>query len=206
LAAGISLVSLLEEFGAKRVAVVVPGKIVRGAWQNPGALRRVIGRENIKTIITLTAINQDDPKYIGQSRVVRECGVSWVIVPMRGSRATLAQMAEAADLLADPARQPVFFHCVGGHHRTGLVHAAYRIRHQHWTVNDAWAELMAYPWSRAKSDGADRRLIEEFAQWQREQAQREEPRHAVSTVSQTSRLAEPSHPGAGGGRLFVDSL
>ena len=92
-------------------------------------MRTIIARERIKTIVTLTAINHDDPKYVGQAQVVAETGVSWMIVPMRGSRATLEQMAEAADLLADPDRQPVFFHCVAGHHRTSLAHAAYLIRH-----------------------------------------------------------------------------
>src|SRR5262249_11157345 len=140
---------------------------VRGAWQRPGALRRIIAREKVRTIVTLTAINRDDPKYVDQERVVRETGVDWVIVPMRGSTATLGQMAEAAKMLADPALRPVFFHCVGGHHRTGLVHAAYRIQYQGWSAEAAWRELAALPWTRpeAVADRADRRLIEAFAEW-----------------------------------------
>ena len=47
-------------------------------------------------------------------------------------------MAEAADLLADPNRQPVFFHCVAGHHRTSLTHAAYLIRHAGYSAEQAW--------------------------------------------------------------------
>ena len=70
----------------KRVRVVVPGRLVRGAWQDPDSLRAIIARERIKTIVTLTAINRDDPKYPGQAQVVAETGVGWVIVPMRGSR------------------------------------------------------------------------------------------------------------------------
>src|SRR4051794_23276582 len=147
--------------------VVVPGRLVRGAWQRPGSLRRLIARERIRTIVTLTAINRDDPKYVDQARVVRATGVAWVIVPMRGSRATLAQMAEAADLLADPRRQPVFFHCVAGHHRTSLAHASYRIRHEGESARSAWREVAALPWARPRADGADRRLIEAFAAAQR---------------------------------------
>jgi protein tyrosine phosphatase (PTP) superfamily phosphohydrolase (DUF442 family) len=145
--------------------VVVPGRLVRGAWQRPGPLRRLIEREKIKTIVTLTAINRDDPKYVEQARVVRRTGVDWVIIPMRGSSATEGQMAEAADLLADPERQPVFFHCVAGHHRTSLAHAAYRVRHDGWAAGDAWREVSALPWARpdAHADRSDRRLIESFA-------------------------------------------
>jgi protein tyrosine phosphatase (PTP) superfamily phosphohydrolase (DUF442 family) len=149
----------------KRVRVVVPGKLVRGAWQKAQPLRRVVDREGIRTIVTLTAINQDDPKYVEQAQVVRETGVRWILIPMRGSTATLEQMGEAADLLADPRMQPVFFHCVGGHHRTGLAHAAYRIRHEGYSAERAWAELARLPWTRPADhrDRLDRRLIEAFA-------------------------------------------
>ncbi len=130
--------SLWEGTAGKRIRVVKPGRLVRGAWQNPEALRRLIVRERIKTIVTLTAINRDDPKYVGQAKVVGQTGVNWIIVPMRGSRATLEQMAEAADLLADPNLQPIFFHCVAGHHRTSLTHAAYLIRHAGYSADQAW--------------------------------------------------------------------
>jgi hypothetical protein len=152
-----------DEVAEKRVVVVEPGRLVRGAWQRPWPLRRLMARERIRTIVTLTAINRDDIKYVRQARVVRDTGVAWVIVPMRGSRATLAQMAEAADLVADPERQPVFFHCVAGHHRSSLVHAAYLIRHRGCRAREAWDVVAALPWARPRADGADRRLIEAFA-------------------------------------------
>ena len=102
--------------------------------------------------MTLTAINRDDPKYVGQAKVVSQTGVDWIIVPMRGSTATLEQMAEAADLLADPARQPVFFHCVAGHHRTSLAHAAYLIRHAGYTGGAAWQDVAGLPWARPRRE------------------------------------------------------
>jgi hypothetical protein len=164
---GLGVTAAWTDRAEKRVSVVVPGRLVRGAWQRPGPLRRLIEREKIRTIVTLTAINRDDPKYVAQARVVRATGVTWVIVPMRGSRATLGQMAEAADLLADPRRQPIFFHCVAGHHRTSLAHAAYRIRHEGVSAGRAWSEVAALPWARPRADGEDRRLIEAFASAQR---------------------------------------
>jgi protein tyrosine phosphatase (PTP) superfamily phosphohydrolase (DUF442 family) len=152
----------------KRVRVVVPGRLWRGAWQAPAALRRLIARERIKTVVTLTAINHDDPKYVSQAEVVHATGVDWVIIPMRGSHATLEQMAQAADVLADPQRQPVFFHCVAGHHRTNLTHAAYLIRHAGSSAEQAWGTIAELPWTRpdAVADQKDRTLIEEFARLQ----------------------------------------
>jgi protein tyrosine phosphatase (PTP) superfamily phosphohydrolase (DUF442 family) len=154
--------------GEKRVRVVRPGRLIRGAWQAPEALQAIIARERIKTIVTLTPINHDDSKYIGQATVVAESGVNWLFVPMRGSQATLDQMVEAADLLADADRQPVFFHCVAGHHRSSLAHAAYLIRHCGWPADLAWKEVAGLPWARPASpaDLNDKRLIEAFARSQ----------------------------------------
>ena len=152
-----------DDFLPKRVRVLEGGALVRGAWQNPGPLRTILERHRIKTVVTLTAINRDDPKYVAQEPVVREAGADWIILPMRGSTATLPQLAEAADILSDPTRRPIFFHCVGGHHRTGLALAAYRIRHQGWSAARAWAELVELPWTRPDRDEDDRLLIERFA-------------------------------------------
>ncbi len=152
----------------KRVHVIHPGRLVRGAWQRPSPLRRIIDREGIKTIVTLTAINSTDEKFIDQTRVVKDTGIDWVIIPMRGSRATVEQMALAADLLADPERQPVYFHCVAGHHRTSLAHAAYLIRHEGYTAEQAWQAVSTLAWARPEAlvDRNDQFLIEEFARVQ----------------------------------------
>lgn len=150
---------------ARRVVEVVPGRIFRGAWQSPRALDRLVRRERIRTVVTLTAINPDDPKYRAQRPVLDALGVSWILVPMRGSTATLEQLREAADLLADRARQPVFFHCVGGHHRSNLAQMAYRIRHENWTADQAWSEVAELAWTRPDdpADRRDRALIHTFA-------------------------------------------
>jgi protein tyrosine phosphatase (PTP) superfamily phosphohydrolase (DUF442 family) len=146
----------------KRVQVVEPGCLVRGAWQRPGPLRRVLARERIKTIVTMATVDENLPRYFEQAAVAQEAGVRWIFVPMVCSTATHEQMAEAADLLADRSLQPILFHCVAGHHRTSLAQAAYRIRHEGWTAERAWRELAALPWT-DPADLPDRRLIEAFA-------------------------------------------
>ena len=125
---------------------------------------------------------------------MRRAGTGWIIVPMRGSRATLEQMAEAADLLADPARRPVFFHCVAGHHRTSLVHAAYRIRHEGWSAERAWREVAGLPWARPHADIGDRRLIEAFAA-----RERRLNRPGEDSDDATSRDSKVGRAGVGGG-------
>ena len=76
-------VCLRDGTGEKRVWMVIPGRLVRGGLQSAEALRQIVARERIKTIVTLTAINHDDPKYVSQAEVVNQTGVNWIIVPMR---------------------------------------------------------------------------------------------------------------------------
>jgi hypothetical protein len=163
------------EWFEKRVVVVVPGQLVRSAWQREGPLRRVIAREKIRTIVSLAAIREDDPRYVDQCKVVRETGINWVAIPIVGSRPTLAQMAQAADLLADPRLRPTLFHCIAGHHRTSMALAAYRLRYEGWTPDRAWREVSSYPWARPDADLDDHRLIVQFASWNREHPPRLSP-------------------------------
>ncbi len=191
-----------DEFFEKRVAVVVPGRIIRGAWQGPGPLRRILARERTRTIVTLTAINADDPKYVQQARVVRESGVDWVFVPIHGSYATVGQMAEAADILADPRRQPIFYHCVAGHHRSSQAQAAYRIKHQGWSAARAWGEVAALPWARPRADSGDRRLIEAFAS---AETPRKDAGDASPRVADLDPPTTLDRPPAGGGLRRLDA-
>ena len=169
--AGYSAWQWRDEFFEKRVAVVVPGQIYRGAWQSPRPLRCILARERIKTVLSLTAINHDDPKYVAQAEVIREFGVNWKFIPIHGSYASLDQMAEAASILADASLYPLFYHCVAGHHRSSQAQAAYRISHDGWTAEKAWAEVAALPWARPATDREDHSLIEKFARRFHGQAQ-----------------------------------
>ncbi|WP_422927633.1 protein-tyrosine phosphatase family protein [Singulisphaera sp. PoT] len=148
----------------KRVRIVAPGQLVRGAFQRPEALRRIIKREGIKTIVTLTAYSETDDRFLGQIPVVQETGVRWMIVPVIGSRPSIEQMRKASDLLNEQALRPIFFHCVAGHHRTSLALAAYRMRHEGWSADRAWAEVSSLPWADPEADKFDRKQIYAFAE------------------------------------------
>jgi protein tyrosine phosphatase (PTP) superfamily phosphohydrolase (DUF442 family) len=204
--AGYSAWQWRDEFFEKRVAVVVPGRIIRGAWQSPRPLRRILARERIKTILTLTAINHDDPKYVDQAEVVREFGIDWRFIPIHGSYASLSQMEQASAILADPALQPIFYHCVAGHHRSSQAQAAYRITHDGWSADRAWAEVAALPWAKPATDSQDHRLIEAFAS-----SQLQRKKDASDAPSKVAKLGHPFAPGSGPGdrriyRLDVPDL
>ena len=51
------------------------------------------------------------------------------------------RLEEAAAAVADPANQPVFFHCHHGINRASMVHMAYRMLYSGYTIDQAEAEV-----------------------------------------------------------------
>jgi tyrosine-protein phosphatase SIW14 len=91
----------------------------------------------IKTVIDLQADGQASEKGL-----VEKAGMAFHRIPMTTRKApTSAQIAEFLKLVNDPANQPVYVHCAGGRHRTGVMTAAYRMTHDKWTAEQAFKEM-----------------------------------------------------------------
>ena len=57
---------------------------------------------------------------------------------------TAGQIATFLSIVNDPANQPVYVHCVGGRHRTGVMTAIYRMIEDKWTPDRAFQEMKSY--------------------------------------------------------------
>jgi protein tyrosine/serine phosphatase len=95
----------------------------------------------IKTIINLTS----DDAMANEEELALGAGMSHVRIPMTTHVApTPPQMAQFLRLVTDPAKQPVYVHCVGGRHRTGVMTAVYRMTQDRWTPADAFKEMKRF--------------------------------------------------------------
>ena len=95
----------------------------------------------VKTVINLTS---DDAEASEQAMVAR-AGMRYVQIPMTTHRApTSEQIAQFLSIANDPASQPVYVHCVGGKHRTGVMTAIYRMTNEGWTSDRAFAEMKQF--------------------------------------------------------------
>ena len=56
----------------------------------------------------------------------------------------MAHAPQFLKLVNDPANQPVYVHCAGGKHRTGVMTAVYRMTHDTWNADRAYAEMASY--------------------------------------------------------------
>ncbi len=95
----------------------------------------------VKTIINLTS----DDAEPNEQAMVTQAGMKYLQIPMTTHQPpSSAQLAQFLKVVNDPASQPVYVHCVGGRHRTGVMTAAYRITQDGWNADQAFKEMKQY--------------------------------------------------------------
>jgi len=94
----------------------------------------------IRTVIDLTA--DGDP---GELAMVQQAGMKFYRIPMTTHETpSSTKVRQFLDLVNNPANQPVYVHCQGGRHRTGVMTAVYRMTNEAWTADRAFAEMKQY--------------------------------------------------------------
>jgi len=94
----------------------------------------------IKTIIDLQEYGKAEERGM-----VEKAGMQYVNIRMNTRvNPTEAQIAQFLSIVNDPARQPVYVHCAGGRHRTGVMTALYRMTKEGWTSDQAFKEMKQY--------------------------------------------------------------
>jgi len=149
---------------AERFAVVVPGKIYRGAWQKSWPMHRLVRQYKFKTVLAL-AHPADHPLSVSERAMAKEMGFRWVHVPIVDERGTgdyrviNQRLDEAAAVLADPNNYPIYFHCHHGINRASMVQMAYRTRYCGWTLEQATDEIATMFGLVAANHGPDYRSV-----------------------------------------------
>ena len=94
----------------------------------------------IRTVINLTS----DDAETNEKMMVENAGMKYHQIPMNTHvTPTTAQLTEFLGIVNDPASQPVYVHCVGGKHRTGVMTAVYRMI-SGWNADQAFKEMKQY--------------------------------------------------------------
>src|SRR5256885_11592878 len=96
----------------------------------------------VKTLVDLTSDEDAD----NNERVLAEhAGMQYVHLPMTTHEPPSApRLADFLSIVNNPAKQPVYVHCVGGRHRTGMMTAAHRMSNDGWTADQAFKEMKQY--------------------------------------------------------------
>ena len=111
----------------------------RGAQPKDGDFA-ALAAAGVKTVIDLAA--EGDP---GEQANAKRAGMNFVRIPMTTHEVPGPEtIARFLTLVNDPANQPVYVHCMGGRHRTGVMTAIYRMTYDSWTPARAFAEMKQY--------------------------------------------------------------
>ncbi len=113
----------------------------------------------VKTVIDL----QDHPTSY-EKRDVEALGMRYVNIPMSDSNYPGEESINAfMKLVKDPSTGVFFAHCAGGRHRTGVVGAVYRFNVNHWSYDQAYAEMTDYDFYTRFGHGALKTFVEDYA-------------------------------------------
>ena len=117
----------------------VDAHFYRGA-QPDGSDYADLAALGVTTVIDLQ--RDGDPQ---EKSLVERAGMTFYRIPMTTHEVpTSDQIAQFMRLVRDSGGQPVYVHCAGGRHRTGVMTAVYRMEHNGWTPNQAFAEMKRY--------------------------------------------------------------
>ncbi len=112
----------------------------------------------VKTVIDLTKDGDS-----GERRAVEAAGMQFYRIPMTTSDRPDARAVEQFLALVNaPANQPVYVHCQGGRHRTGTLTAVYRMTHDGWTADRAFAEMNTFDFGSGFGHGALKSFVFDF--------------------------------------------
>jgi uncharacterized protein (TIGR01244 family) len=133
-----------DRLGLSRIAIDnfarVNANYYRGAEPAPDDYS-ALAALGIKTVIDLRS-DDGDPQAKGQAE---QAGMQYVAIPMTTRQPpTAGEIDQFLSTVNGAEHQPVYVHCVGGRHRTGVMTAVYRMTQDHWTADQAFKEMKQY--------------------------------------------------------------
>ena len=112
----------------------------------------------IKTVIDL----RDDPTDYEKAGA-EAAGMKYVNIPMSDKRKPSNDQIETfLGITKDEANMPIYVHCVGGRHRTGLIGAIYRFNQYGWDFAQAYKEMKNYDYYSRWGHGAIKDYVQEY--------------------------------------------
>jgi len=138
-------------------------RFYRGARPNEKDFK-ALAALGIQTIIDLT----DNSREYEQP-AVEAAGLRYVNIPLIDkSYPSVEQVNAFLKAVDDPATGKFYVHCAGGRHRTGIMGAVYRFNHDHWNLDQAYAEMLQYDFYTSNGHGKQKDFIQDY--WQQFQA------------------------------------
>ena len=113
----------------------------------------------IHTVIDLTDNTPEERGFVEAQ------GMQYVNIAIEDKRdPSDAQIAEFLKLVNNAETGKFYVHCAGGRHRTGVMGAIYRFNNYHWSLEQAYAEMLDFDFYTSNGHGGQKKFVESYAQ------------------------------------------
>jgi protein tyrosine/serine phosphatase len=147
LIAGPVLYAFHEQAQMRNFRLVREGILYRSAQMKLPGLKRAVHDYGIRTVVSLRDATTADDR--AEEEYCRKEEMNFFRLPPRtwdttnGPAAAEENVRKFREIIADSKNYPILVHCFAGIHRTGAYVAVYRMEREHWTNEEAIAEVKA---------------------------------------------------------------
>ena len=126
----------------------VTDALYRGALPGPDGYVALVRKLGVRRILSLTEGARERDREAALAAGVEE----WRHIPFADrERPKDDRVREWLDIVrTGDARHPIYTHCMGGRHRTGVLIAVHRVADHGWTKQQAFDEMLRYGWYDAR--------------------------------------------------------
>lgn len=118
----------------------VSPNLMRGGAPSARALKE-LKSAGVKTILNLRGAGGASVK---EERAAKDIGLNYYNFPMGYSEPDLSKVSNILDIIRDPAKQPVYIHCLQGADRTGMIVGIHRVICDGWKFDKAYSEMRGH--------------------------------------------------------------
>lgn len=157
----------------------------RGAQPRPDDYP-ALARLGVKTIVDL----RDDPEKFAENSATK-AGLRYISLPLSDHDYPAEGSAEKfLSIVTDGANWPVFVHCAGGRHRTGVMTAVYRMTIEGWDIDRAYREMKDYDFYTRWGHKAMKDFVYDYFEKLKEKRQAQLATTAATSLAVESQVPE----------------
>ncbi len=118
----------------------VSANLMRGGAPSAQAMKE-LKAAGVKTIVNLRGGGAASKK---EERAAMAMGLDYYNIPMGYTDPNLTKVSSVLDIIRDPAKQPVYIHCLQGADRTGMIVGIHRVLSDGWQFEQAYTEMRGH--------------------------------------------------------------
>ena len=129
-----------------------------------GARPRHDDYEYLSSLGVKCVIDLERRSGASEKQYVEKAGMKFYRIPLSDTdKPNNQEIEEFLKIVNDPNNQPFYLHCHAGRDRTGAMAAIYRIAHDGWNADKAYAEMKQFHYGKGVGHGAMKSCVYDYS-------------------------------------------